>query len=384
MIYFDHNATAPVAAEVFEAMQPWLTQHYGNPSSVHRAGRLARQAIDTAREQVAALVGAQPGEVIFTSGGTEADNLALNTATPARTHYLIGSTEHAAVLEAARGKVRAGAKLTELPVNRDGLIDPDVLDAALAKSQQRSALVSIMWANNETGVIQDVARLGQIARQHGARMHSDAVQAAGKLALDFATTPVDLLSLSAHKIYGPKGVGALLRRRDVALEPQMLGGGHEDHVRAGTENLAGIVGFGHAAMIARRELQARQQHVQALRDALERGLAELPNVQIFAAQAPRVANTCQFGVQGFHSEALLMELDRREIAVTSGSACHAGTGEPTHVLLAMGYDSDTAHSAIRVSFGEQNTQAEVETFLQALADIAGTDAPAFAAGLFGG
>ena len=384
MIYFDHNATTPVAAEVFEAMQPWLTQHYGNPSSVHRAGRLARQAIDTAREQVAALVGAQPGEVIFTSGGTEADNLALNTATPARTHYLIGSTEHAAVLEAARGKVRAGAKLTELPVNRDGLIDPDVLDAALAKSQQRSALVSIMWANNETGVIQDVARLGQIARQHGARMHSDAVQAAGKLALDFAATPVDLLSLSAHKIYGPKGVGALLRRRDVALEPQMLGGGHEDHVRAGTENLAGIVGFGHAAMIARRELQARQQHVQALRDALERGLAELPNVQIFAAQVPRVANTCQFGVQGFHSEALLMELDRREIAVTSGSACHAGTGEPTHVLLAMGYDSDTAHSAIRVSFGEQNTQAEVETFLQALADIAGTGAPAFAAGLFGG
>lgn len=384
MIYFDHNATTPIAPEVLEAMQPWLSHHYGNPSSVHRAGRLARQAIDTAREQVAALVGGQPADVIFTSGGTEADNLALNAVPVDRAHYLVGSTEHAAVLEAAQARARAGAKLQLLPVDNKGLIDEGALDATLAGIDAANALVSVMWANNETGVIQDVEAVGRVARKHGARMHTDAVQAAGKLFVDFAAMPLDLLSVSAHKLYGPKGVGALLCKRDVELSPLLFGGGHENKRRAGTENLAGIVGFGKAAELAQRDLHARQQHALALRESLELGLANMPNVQIFGHATARVANTCQFGVQGFHSEALLMELDRRGIAVTSGSACHAGTGEPTHVLLAMGYDSDTAHSAIRVSFGEQNTAAEVETFLQALNEIAGARAPAFAAGLFGG
>ena len=388
MIYFDHNATTPMAEEVLEAMQPWLSQHYGNPSSVHRAGRLARQAIDTAREQVAALLGAQPGEIVFTSGGTEADNLAFSAvasgAGQQQARYVVASTEHAAVLEAAQARAAAGAQVDILPVDGEGRISEDSLARVLAEGASNSTLVSIMWANNETGVIQDIAALGGVARAHGARMHTDAVQAAGKLALDFAATPVDLLSLSAHKIYGPKGVGALLCKRDVELRPLLFGGGHEHHLRAGTENLPGIVGFGQAAVLARRDLNARQQHTLALREHLEQGLTSLPNVQIFAREAARVSNTCQFGVHGFHSEALLMELDRRDIAVTSGSACHAGTGQPTHVLLAMGYDEDTAHSAIRVSLGVRNTHDEVDVFLKALNEIVGTRAPAFAAGLFGG
>lgn len=381
MIYLDHNATTPVHPDAVEAMQPWLATHYGNPSSQHRAGRLARQALDQARGEVAALVGARAEEVIFTSGGTEADNLALRCVAGAGARLLIGATEHAAVLEAAQGRRAEGVAVHLLAVDAHGLIDPAALKQQLEPAG-RPTLVSIMWANNETGVIQDIVALGAVAREAGALMHSDAVQAAGKIELDFSRTPVDLLSLSAHKIYGPKGVGALIRRRDVALTPMLRGGSHEHGLRAGTENLPGIVGFGVAARLARAERERRRAHVVALRERLEAGLAQRSDIQIFGAEAPRVANTCQFGVRGFHSEALLMELDKRGIAVTSGSACHAGSGKPTHVLLAMGYDEDTAHSAIRVSFGEQNSVDDVDAFLAALDALTRSERPAFAEGLF--
>ncbi len=379
VIYLDHNATTPVLPEALEAMLPWLGPHYGNPSSVHRAGRLARQAIDTAREQVAALVGAQPGEVIFTSGGTEANNLALGLAASLPGPLITAATEHSAVLEPALARRQAGDEVVILPVDAEGRVAPEELAAVL----RPRALVSLMWANNETGVIHDLAALGGLARESGAIVHSDAVQAAGKLAVDFSSAEVDMLSLSAHKIYGPKGVGALIRRRSVALRPMQRGGGHEHHLRAGTENLAGIVGFGVAAERAAAACEQRAEHARALRDQLESGLRALAEVRIVAPDAPRVSNTCQFTVAGFHSEALLMALDKRDIAVASGSACHAGTGKPTHVLMAMGYDESEAHGAIRVSVGEQNNAQDIATFLTALRDILHQPRPAFDAGLFG-
>ncbi|MGJ8669057.1 MAG: cysteine desulfurase family protein [Oceanococcus sp.] len=382
-MYFDHNATTPMLPEVFEAMTPWLSQHYGNPSSVHRAGRLARQAIDDARAQVADLLGAQPGEVIFTSGGTEANNMALRCLRGEARSWIVGATEHAAVIDAAKALAGTdGDQCRVLNVDKQGLISSDELSAALRVTEGRNRLVSIMWANNETGVIQNIDKLGAIAREAGALMHTDAVQAAGKLPLNFATSAVDLLSISAHKLYGPKGVGALLRRRDIAVTPLLYGGGHEGGLRAGTENLAGIVGFGRAAALAKERMQQRQQHASVLRERLEAGLRQLPGVHIFAQAVARVPNTCQFGVDGFHSEALLMELDKRDIAVTSGSACHAGSGKPTHVLLAMHCAEDLAHSAVRVSFGEQNTALEVDQFLAALQDIVQVPAAGFASGLF--
>ncbi len=379
MIYLDHNATTPVRDEVVEAMLPWLGRHYGNPSSVHRAGRLARQAVDEARAAVAALLGAQPAEVIFTSGGTEADNLALQAVQGRDPQILYGSTEHAAVLESVTARARQGVGCVELPVDGQGQIAEQALAERLVAN--RPQLVSVMWANNESGVIQNVVALGDCAHRHGALMHTDAVQAAGKLEIDFAGLPVDLLSVSAHKINGPKGVGALLARRSVALTPMQHGGGQEGGRRPGTENLAGIVGFGVAARLAAEEFEARRARALQLRGHLEAGLADLPAVHIVGQQAARVSNTTLITVAGFHSEALLMALDRRGIAVASGSACHAGSGRPSHVLLAMGYPEEQAHAAIRISFGEGNTLAEVDAFLASLRDLINMQRPALAPGL---
>ena len=379
MIYLDHNATTPLLPEVREAMLPWLGEHYGNPSSVHRAGRLARQALESARVQVAELVGAQAEEVIFTSGGTEANALALEGYLEAAGGgLLVASTEHAAVRDAADRLARRGTAVHEIAVDAAGLIQADELRVAL--TQYRPSLVSIMWANNETGVVQDLATLGEIIREAGVRLHSDGVQAAGKLPVDFAA--VDLLTLSAHKINGPKGVGALVRRREIALAARQPGGGQEQGLRGGTENLAGIVGFGVAAAAARRELAVRDAQWRALRDELEQGLAALPGVQIHGRDAARVGNTCQFTVDGFESEALLMALDRAGFAVSSGSACHAGSGEPTHVLRAMGVPRERAFGAVRVSLGHGNDAADIRRFLAELGRIVSAQADRFAAGLF--
>ena len=364
-IYFDHNATTPLDPRVLEAMLPYLTDAaYGNPSSVHRFGRAARQALDSAREQVAALVGAQSSQLFFTSGGTEADNLALKGFAqryPAK-RILVSSTEHAAVIEPADALARQGIAVEKLPVDAQGRVDPSALDAQLRQGDV--GLVSVMWANNETGVIQDIPAIAQRVQAAGGALHCDAVQAAGKLPLDFAGSGAQLMTLSAHKIYGPRGIGALIVDKTLELEPLQHGGGQEKGMRGGTENLAAAVGFGIAAELARQELEQRATHARHLRDRLQAGLREIPGTVIFGDGAERLPNTVQFGTPGFESETLLMSLDRKGIAVSSGSACHSGKTEPSHVLMAMGVEKGLALSAIRVSFGQGNTAAEVDRFLE--------------------
>ena len=371
MPYFDHNATTVLDPRVLEVMQPYLTGPYGNASSVHRYGRAARDAIEAARAQVASAFGAQPNEVVWTSGGTESNNLALKGATdghhPSRVLY--GSTEHPSVLEAAEALTARGWHVETVAMNPHGIVAWDRFAEQLARAPLRIA--AVMVANNETGVVQDVPRVASAVHGVGALLLADAVQAAGKVPLDFAASGADMMSLSAHKLYGPKGVGALLKRAEVELAPQLHGGGQEHGLRGGTENLAGIVGFGAAAELAQRELQQRTQHLLRLRERLEAGLRGIEGVIIFGEAAPRLPNTVQFGLAGWEGEALLMALDRKGFAVSSGSACSSGKGQPSHVLLGMGLARDVAYRAVRVSFGVANVEEEVERFSAVLRQHAG-------------
>jgi cysteine desulfurase len=344
-----------------EAMLPYLREHYGNASSVHREGRLARQAIEQAREQVAALVAAHPSQVIFTSGGTEANNLALKGVCHAepRTRLAVGAVEHASVLVPAK---RLGARL--LPVDGQGRLQMAALEEGLAGGD---TLLSLMLVNNETGVIEDIAAAAQIARQYGAILHTDAVQAAGKIAVDMNALGVQMLSLSAHKIYGPKGIGALVLDKAVSLEPLLDGGGHEKGRRAGTQDVPAIVGFGVAAELAVQELEARNRDMLPLRERLEQALTgAIPGVEIFSREAPRVSNTCFFSVPGIDGEALLLALDDQGFAVSSGSACDSRNSGPSHVLTAMGVEETIARGAIRVGLGKDNTPEQVEGFAAAV------------------
>lgn len=363
--YLDNNATTQVDQRVLEAMQPWLAGPFGNPSSVHRFGRLARGAIDTARQQVASLVGVSSSQITFTSGGTEANNLAVQGVLAASMHkrLIVSPTDHPCVVEPAQVLEANGIDVKWLPVSATGKISSSGLEAALSKP---AALVSVMLANNETGFIQNIAELSALAGQHGAPFHCDAVQAVGKFPVSFDDLGVQLMSLSGHKIYGPKGVGALVLDKSVDIKPIVQGGGQESNLRPGTENVAAIVGFGAAAELAVLELEARREHMQKLIDQLDTGLAAMPTVQVFANGELRLPNTRQFSMRGWEGEALLMELDRRGIAVSSGSACHSGTGEPSHVLMAMGIERDIAYGAIRVSVGQYNNEADIDTLLSAL------------------
>ena len=368
-VYLDHNATAPLDERVLEAMRPWLAGIHGNPSSVHRPGRAAHAVLETARTQVAALVNAEPSQVIFTGGGTEADNLALKgvCAGAPSGRLVAGAIEHAAIQGPAGALKRLGWTVDTLPVDGEGRYDTAALERLVAKRDVR--LVSAMLANNETGVLQDVQRLAGITHGAGALLHTDAVQAAGKLPVDFKALGADLMTLSAHKLNGPRGVGALVRERRVDLVPLVHGGGQEDDLRGGTEDLAGIVGFGAAAELARAELTERAKHARALRDRLEAGLGGIPGLHVFSAGTERLPNTVQFAVAGLDGEWLVMEFDKRGIAVSSGSACHSGSGEPSHVLLAMGVEPTLAKGSLRVSFGLGNTAADVDACLTALKDI---------------
>jgi len=361
-VYLDHNATTPLDERALEAMLPYLRGHYGNPSSVHRFGRLARAAVETAREQVAALVNAHPTQVIFTGGGTEANNLAIKgVAAACRPGRLaIGATEHPSVAKAAAALTRRGWRRDILDVDSEGRVVVDALAPG-------TALVSVMLANNETGVIQDIAAVGAAARRAGAILHTDAVQAAGKINVDFAATGAQLLSLSAHKLYGPKGVGALIVDKAVEIEPLLSGGGQEQGRRAGTENVAGIVGFGAAAMLARERLDEYGRRMPELRRRLEAGLRALGGIEIFSARAERLPNTVGFGARGVDGETLLMGLDQAGMAVASGAACSSGSREPSPVLRAMGIERDLARGAIRVSLGHGNTEDEMDAFVAALA-----------------
>jgi cysteine desulfurase len=366
-IYFDHNATTPLDPRVLEAMQPYLTTACGNASSLHRYGRIARDAIEAARAQVAALAGAQSSEVIWTSGGTEADNLALQGHTDgvSPTRVLYGITEHPAVLETAEALHSRGWGIETIAVDAQGIIDWPAFAAQLERGPLRIA--AVMAANNETGAVQDISRAAALVHGSGGQLLVDAVQAAGKIAVDFASSGADLMSLSSHKIYGPKGVGALLRKAEIELQPLLHGGGQEHGLRGGTENVAAIVGFGAAAELAQQERESRAAHLLVLRERLEAGLRQLPGVTIFAEHAPRLPNTVQFGLPGWEGEALLMALDRKGIAVSSGSACSSGKGEPSHVLLGMGLPREVAYRAVRVSFGRGNSEAEVDRLLEVLA-----------------
>ncbi len=364
-VYLDHNATTPLDVRVLDAMLPYLREHYGNPSSLHLQGRTARAALDQAREQVAALVNAHPSQVVFTSGGTEANNYALKGVaaklSPGR--IAISAIEHSSLQGAAQALVTHGWQCDSIAVDEQCRVSRAALSAAL-KSAPR--LVSVMMANNETGVIQDIAAISAQVRAAGAIMHTDAVQAAGKIAVDFPASGAHLMSLSAHKLYGPKGVGALIVDKALDLEPLLHGGGHEMERRAGTENVAGIVGFGAAALLAHEELASRASHLKTLRGALEQRLRALPGIVVFAAQAPRVANTVLIGVPAIEGETLLMELDRHGIAVSSGSACTSGSPDPSRVLLAMGVDPDLARRVIRISLGKDNTLADIDRLMTVL------------------
>lgn len=370
-VYLDHNASTPVDPRVLEAMLPYLSGPYGNPSSLHRYGRLARDAVERARGQVAALVGAQPGELIWTSGGTEANNLALKGVCQGAQagRLLYGASEHPAVMEAAESLRAAGWPVEVIVIDDQGRIAESAFRQQLRAGPVR--LVSLMRANNETGVIHEFAPWVSAIRAAGGWLHVDATQAAGKLPLDFAALGADLLTVSSHKIYGPKGVGALVVRSEVELQPLLHGGAQEKGMRGGTENLPAIVGFGAAAELALQELESRMAHQQDLRDRLDAGLRAIPGVRLFGDGVPRLSNTTQFSLAGWDGEALLMHLDRLGYAVSSGSACASGSGEPSHVLLAMGVDAMVAKGAVRVSLGKDSQAAEVDGLLRALSQLSG-------------
>jgi cysteine desulfurase len=359
--YFDYNATTPVDERVLEAMLPFMREHFGNASSGHSEGRLAHQAVEQAREQVAALVRAHPSQVVFTSGGTEANNLALKGVRIGgrEPEVAYSAIEHASILVPAR---KMGART--LTVDAEGYIERNSLESALRAG---SRLVSAMLVNNETGVIEEVAELAQQAKAAGALFHTDAVQAAGKIEVDMPALGVDLLSLSAHKIYGPKGIGALVVDKSVTLEPQLEGGGHEKGRRSGTVNVAAIVGFGKAAELAVADMGPRNEHLLRLRERLEQRLTEtVEGVVIHAREAERVANTSFVSVPNLDGEALLLALDESGFAVSSGSACDTKSTEPSHVLMAMGVGETLARGAIRISLGCDNTREQVEQLVEAI------------------
>ena len=375
-IYFDHSATTPLDPRVLDAMAPYLGGAYGNASSLHQEGRRARAAVDNARVHVAALIGADPEEIIFTASGTEADNLALIGAihaTGKSGHIVTSAIEHAAILETCKFLASTGTKITHLPVDSDGLVRTDTLLRAL---QSNVTLVSIMAANNVVGTLQPIEELAHLTKLQGVLFHTDAVQAGGKIPLDVNRLHVDLLSLSAHKLHGPKGIGALYVRKGVKLSPIVFGGGHERGLRSATENVAGIVGFGTACEIAARELQDEAERLTGFRDHLATELQRLfPNAYLFGHATERLPGHLSFGFRGQEREVgrLLTALDQVGVALSAGSACSAHhAGAPSGVLLAMGYDPGTARGLIRVSLGRFNTRLEVDIFLQKLEDVVRT------------
>jgi cysteine desulfurase len=364
-VYLDHNATTPLDPRVLEAMLPYLGTEFGNPSSVHRFGRAARAALDTAREQVAALVNAQTSQVIFTSGGTEANNIALLGCCAALPvgRIAVSAIEHDSVRAPARVLAGRGWAIDTIAVDAAGRISAKNMAAALHPDTR---LVSVMLANNESGVVQELPDLAATVRAAGVILHSDAVQAAGKITVDYQASGAHLMSLSGHKIYGPKGVGALIVDKALDMQALIYGGGQEKALRPGTENVAGIVGFGAAAQIAQDELQSGAARQAELRSHLEMQLRGIDDLVIFAADATRVPNTTQLSVPGIDGEALLLQLDRAGFAVSSASACAAGSHAPSHVMVAMGVTPELARGALRVSLGRGTTREQLDGFCQAL------------------
>lgn len=362
MFYFDHNATTPVSAEVLDAMLPALRDHFGNASSIHTPGQTARCLIDAARAEVAAMLGCEPKEIVFTSGATESDNLAVLGA-PAG-HVITTAIEHPAVLAACRER----GNCTETPVGRDGVVDPDDIRKALRPD---TALITVMHANNETGAVQPIEKIARIAKEADVLFHSDGVHAAGRLPVDVRALGADLYSITGHKFYAPKGTGALYVREGVPLRQRQFGGRHERERRPGTENVAGAVALGRAAQWVRENLAAEAPRLLALRDRLEQGLAaRVPHIRVNSGAAARTPNTSNMAFDGIEGEAMVIALDLAGFAVSSGAACSSGAVHPSHVLTAMGLSSPEARSCLRFSLGRSNDEAQVDALIEAAAAAA--------------
>jgi cysteine desulfurase len=365
VIYLDNNATTLVDPEVLEAMLPYFTQYYGNPSSMHTFGGQVGKALKNARNQVASLLGAEDSEIIFTSCGTEGNNTAIRAALaaqPDRKHLITTQVEHACVLNLFKQLEKQGYTVTYLSVNHKGQLDMMELEAAMTGN---TALVSTMYANNETGTIFPVEQVGAVAKEYGAIFHVDAVQVAGKLPLNMKTSTIDLMTISGHKLHAPKGVGALYTRRGFRFRPLLIGGHQERGRRAGTENVAGIIGLGTAAEMAQQYL-ADVKLEQKLRDRLEKGLLQIPETEINGDRKNRLPNTTNIGFKYIEGEAILLSLDRFGICASSGSACTSGSLEPSHVLRAMGLPYTTLHGSIRFSLSRYTTEAEVDRVLEVM------------------
>ena len=373
-VYLDNAATTPLDPRVLEAMLPHLGGGRGNPSSLHAQGAAAREAVEEARESVASFLGASPQEIVFTGGGTESDNLAVlglaRAAAPEKRHVVVSRVEHAAVREAARRLEAEGFELTRVGVDADGLVDAAEFAEALRRD---TALAAVVWANNEVGTVEPVEELAGICAERGVPFHSDAVQAAGRLPLDVREVSVSTLALSAHKLYGPQGAGALYVREGVSVEPILLGGGQERGLRSGTENVAGIVGLGEAARLAREEIEDRVRHERGLRDGILAGVAEHAGARINGHPELHLSNNAILSVEGVEAESLALFLDALGYAIGSGSA--RASGSPGHkaspVLIAMGRDEREALSSVRITVGKYNTAGEVEGFLEAFSSAVG-------------
>jgi cysteine desulfurase len=367
-IYLDSNATTAVRPEVLSAMLPSFAENFGNPSSIHWFGQQAKSMVDVARQHVARLIHAEATEVVFVSGGTEADNFAIRGIAESQKtrgrHIITSRIEHHAVLHTCRDLEKQGYEVTWLPVSGDGIVDPDDVRKAL---RRETVLISVMHANNEIGTIQPIAEIGRIAEEADVYFHCDGVQAIGKIPVDVRALNVDLYAMSAHKIHGPKGSGALFVRKGTILKPLLTGGGHERNRRSGTENVAGIVGFGEAARLA---LLNDMAHVESLRNRLEEGLkSKIDGIHVNGADAPRVPNTSNIMVDYAEGEGLVISLDLKGVAVSTGSACSSGSLEPSHVLTAIGKTPDEAHGSLRFSLSVMNTSEDVDYVLDILPGI---------------
>jgi len=361
-VYCDANATTPLLPEVMEAMRPYWMEDFGNASSIHLQGQKARRAVDNAREMLARFFRCRDAEVVFNSGGTEGDNTAIFGLLRPGDHFITTSIEHSAVLRAADRVRERGAEVTFVAPRANGVIDPEEIRRAIRPATQ---LVSVMLANNETGVLQPVEEIGRIAADAGAFFHIDAVQGAGKVAFDVRRFGCHLCSISAHKMHGPKGVGAMYVRRGTPLEPLIVGGSHERRQRAGTENVPGIVGIGKAVEAAMESLDdGAMERVEQLRDRLEAGILAIPGTSVNGAGAPRVANTTNIHFDQVEGEALVIALDLKGVAVSGGSACHSGSTEPSHVLMAMGLDKNAARASLRFSLLKTATDEDVDSVLR--------------------
>jgi cysteine desulfurase len=365
-VYLDNGATTPLDPRVLESMLPHLGGRRGNPSSLHAFGDSAREQLERARERVANLIGSSPGEIVFTSGGTESDDLAVfglaRSAAPEKRHAVVSCVEHAAVREAAKRLHSEGFEVTWIGVDEEGLVDPGQFAASLRPD---TALAAVVWANNEVGTIEPVQELSEICAGKDIPFHTDAVQAAGRVPIDVAKTPVSTLALSGHKLYGPQGVGALYVRDGVSLEPIVYGGGQEKGLRSGTQNVAGIAGLGTAAKLASEEIEGRIAHERELRDRIMAGTAGMPDVSVNGHRGRRLPNNVHLTVKGVEAESLVLVLDSLGYAIGSGSACSSGGHKASPVLLAMGRSEREAFSVVRITVGKDNTTEEVDGFLEA-------------------